>query len=77
MTLPNLPDASVPVGKRRRPTTRKSGARAACRRSTSSRKPHWDLGPALGILDFERATRMSGARFSVLHGRAARAWRAR
>ena len=30
---------------------------------------HWDLGPALGILDFERATKMSGARFSVLLGR--------
>jgi seryl-tRNA synthetase len=35
-------------------------------------KPHWELGPALGILDFERATRMSGARFSVLVGAGAR-----
>jgi seryl-tRNA synthetase len=35
-------------------------------------KAHWDLGPALGILDFERATRMSGARFSVLMGAGAR-----
>jgi len=39
-------------------------------------KPHWDLGPALGILDFERATRMSGARFSVLMGAGARLARA-
>jgi seryl-tRNA synthetase len=39
-------------------------------------KPHWDLGPALGILDFERATRMSGARFSVLLGAGARLARA-
>jgi len=39
-------------------------------------KPHWDLGPALGILDFERATRMSGARFSVLLGGGARLARA-
>ena len=31
-------------------------------------KPHWDVGPALGILDFERAARMSGARFAVLMG---------
>ena len=40
-------------------------------------KPHWEIGPALGILDFERATRMSGARFSVLLGRAARGSRGR
>ena len=39
-------------------------------------KPHWDLGVALGILDFERATRMSGARFSVLLGAGARLSRA-
>jgi seryl-tRNA synthetase len=39
-------------------------------------KAHWDLGPALGILDFERATRMSGARFSVLLGAGARLARA-
>ena len=32
-------------------------------------KPHWDLGPALGILDFERATKIAGARFSVLERR--------
>ena len=38
--------------------------------------PHWDLGAGLGILDFERATRMSGARFSVLLGAGARLSRA-
>jgi seryl-tRNA synthetase len=37
---------------------------------------HWDLGEALGILDFERATKMSGARFSVLRGAGARLSRA-
>jgi seryl-tRNA synthetase len=31
-------------------------------------QPHWDVGPALGILDFERAARISGARFAVLRG---------
>ena len=35
-------------------------------------KPHWELGPALGIIDFERATRMSGSRFAVLLGAGAR-----
>ena len=38
--------------------------------------PHWDLGPALGIIDFERATRIAGARFSVLSGAGARLSRA-
>jgi seryl-tRNA synthetase len=39
-------------------------------------KAHWDLGVALGILDFERATRMAGARFSVLLGAGAQMARA-
>jgi seryl-tRNA synthetase len=39
-------------------------------------KAHWDLGPALGIIDFERATKISGARFSVLMGAGARLARA-
>ncbi|MEA2665505.1 MAG: seryl-tRNA synthetase [Candidatus Eremiobacteraeota bacterium] len=39
-------------------------------------KPHWELGEALGILDFERAAKLSGARFSVLRGAGARLSRA-
>ena len=35
-------------------------------------KPHWDLGEALGVFDFERAAKLSGARFAVLYGAAAR-----
>jgi seryl-tRNA synthetase len=75
MTVPNLPHASVPVG-------RSSDDNQEVRRWGAPRafdfepKPHWDLGPALGILDFERATRMSGARFSVLQGAGARLERA-
>jgi seryl-tRNA synthetase len=75
MTLPNLPHASVPVGKT-------AGDNQEVRRHGEppafgfEPKPHWDLGPALGILDFERATRMSGARFSVLLGAGARLARA-
>ncbi len=74
-TLPNLPHASVPVG-----------ASAADNREVRRHgdppafdfepKAHWDLGPALGIVDFERATKMSGARFSVLLGAGARLSRA-
>jgi len=75
MTLPNLPHESVPVGT-------SAADNQEVRRHGEPRtfafdpKPHWDLGPALGILDFERATRMSGARFSVLLGGGARLARA-
>jgi seryl-tRNA synthetase len=75
MTVPNLPHASVPVGK-------SAEDNAEVRRHGEPRafdfepKPHWELGTALGIIDFERATRMSGARFSVLQGAGARLERA-
>ncbi|MEO8071260.1 MAG: serine--tRNA ligase, partial [Acidobacteriota bacterium] len=75
LTIPNLPHESVPVG-------RSSDDNAEVRRWGVPRvfsfppKPHWDLGTALGILDFERAARMSGARFSVLSGGGARLARA-
>ena len=39
-------------------------------------KPHWDLGPALGILDFERGVKITGSRFYVLSGAGARLQRA-
>jgi seryl-tRNA synthetase len=39
-------------------------------------KPHWELGPALGILDFERGTKITGSRFYVLKGPGARLQRA-
>jgi seryl-tRNA synthetase len=75
MTLPNLPHASVPVGKsaEENQEVRRHGEPPVF---SFEPKPHWDLGPALGILDFERATRMSGARFSVLLGAGARLARA-
>jgi seryl-tRNA synthetase len=75
MMLPNLPHESVPVGKT-------ADDNIEVRRVGEPRafdfepKAHWDLGPALGILDFERATKMSGARFSVLFGAGARLARA-
>ena len=75
MTLPNLPHASVPIGTSAADNqeVRRHGAPPVF---AFEPKPHWDLGPALGILDFERATRMSGARFSVLLGAGARLARA-
>jgi seryl-tRNA synthetase len=75
LTLPNLPHASVPVG-------RSADDNQEVRRHGEPRefefepKPHWEIGAALGILDFERATRMSGTRFSVLLGDGARLARA-
>jgi seryl-tRNA synthetase len=75
MSWPNLPHASVPEGK--------SDADNVVVRTWGQPRvfdfppqAHWDLGPALGILDFERATKMSGARFSVLLGAGARLSRA-
>ena len=75
LTLPNLPHESVPVGKSAADNAevRRWGTPPAM---DFEPKPHWELGPALGILDFERATRMSGARFSVLLGAGARLSRA-
>jgi len=73
--LPNLPHSSVVVGK-------SSADNQEIHRWGEPRtfdfepKPHWELGDGLGIIDFERATKMSGARFSVLSGAGARLERA-
>jgi seryl-tRNA synthetase len=75
LVIPNVPDGSVPVGS-------SAADNKEVRRHGTPRsfpfppKPHWDIGAELGILDFERATRMSGARFSVLIGGGARLARA-
>ncbi len=75
MSLPNLPHASVPRG---RNASENAVVRTWGEPKTFDFEPqaHWDLGPALGILDFERATKMSGSRFAVLTGAGARLSRA-
>jgi seryl-tRNA synthetase len=75
LVVPNVPDASVPVGASAADNNevRRHGTP---RHFDFTPKPHWDIGAALGILDFERAARMSGARFSVLLGGGARLARA-
>ena len=66
-TLPNLPHASVPVGKSAADNVvvRTWGDPVAL---PFEAKAHWDLGPQLGIIDFERATKISGSRFAILMG---------
>jgi seryl-tRNA synthetase len=75
LTLPNLPHASVPVGKGAEDNVevRRLGQPRAF---DFEPKAHWDLGPALGIIDFERGTKIAGARFTVLSGAGARLSRA-
>ena len=75
LRVPNLPHASVPVGKSAEDNVvvRTHGTPPVL---DFTPKAHWDLGVALGIVDFERAARMSGARFVVLFGAGARMERA-
>jgi seryl-tRNA synthetase len=75
LTLPNLPHSSVPVGTSAADNA-EVGRHGEPRTFDFVPQPHWDLGPALGILDFERGTRLAGARFSVLTGAGARLSRA-
>ncbi len=73
--VPNIPHESVPVGK-------SADDNVEVRRSGQPRqfdfepKAHWDLGPELKILDLERATKITGARFAVYWGMGARLERA-
>ncbi|WP_437325884.1 serine--tRNA ligase [Sorangium sp. So ce381] len=73
--VPNLPDPSVPVGagEEGNVVVRTWGEKPTF---SFAPKSHWDIGTALGLLDFERAAKLSGARFTVLMGAAARLERA-
>ena len=75
LRIPNLPHASVPAGKDagHNVETRRWGAPPTL---TTPAKSHWDLGETLGILDFDRAAKITGARFAVLTGAGARLERA-
>ncbi len=75
LTVPNRPHSSVPVG-------RDASANVEARRWGAPPKfdfqprPHWEIGEAAGILDFQRAVKMTGARFAVYKGLGARLERA-
>jgi seryl-tRNA synthetase len=74
-TLPNIPDERTPYGK-------SEDENVVLRTIGEPRKfdfkplPHWDLGPALGIIDFERGAKLTGSRFYVLQKAGARLQRA-
>ena len=74
-TLPNIPHESVPVGldESANVEVRRWGAQPEF---SFEPKDHVDLGTALGILDLERATKITGARFAILNGAGARLERA-
>jgi seryl-tRNA synthetase len=73
--IPNLPHESVPIGK-------SAAENQEVRRWGEPRqfdfepKPHWELGTELGILDFDRAAKIAGARFALYYGTGARLERA-
>lgn len=73
--VPNLPHESVPAGKDERDNIeiRRWGT---ARSFSFQPKAHWDLGPELGILDLERAAKVTGARFAVYWGLGAKLERA-
>src|SRR6059036_1022353 len=74
-TMPNLPDPAVPVGStdEQNVEVRRVGDPP---RFDFPAKAHWDLCPPLGVLDLERATKITGSPFPLLAGRGARLERA-
>jgi seryl-tRNA synthetase len=75
LEVPNLPHPAVPIGRDERDNrvVRTEGDEPP--RSFTPR-PHWEIGPELGVLDFERGVKISGSRFYVLLGAGARLQRA-
>ncbi len=74
-TLPNLPSASVPHGRSEHDNVLQKTWGTLPNFGFAPR-PHWEIGEALGILDFERAAKISGSRFTVHFGQGARLERA-
>ena len=75
LQVPNMPDPSVPAGKDESENviTRTWGELPEF---GFEALPHWELGPSLGLIDFDRGVKISGTRFYILNGLAARLQRA-
>ncbi len=73
--IPNVPHESVPVGASAA-DNKEIRRWGEPRKFDFEPKAHWDLGPQLGILDFERAAKLTGARFAVYQGLGAKLERA-
>ncbi|MBM3131252.1 MAG: serine--tRNA ligase [Chloroflexi bacterium] len=73
--MPNLPDDDVPFGTDDSKSVVVKTA-GEPRQLDFAPVPHWDLGPALGIIDFERGIKLAGSRFYVLSGAGSRLQRA-
>ena len=73
--IPNVPDSSVPVGTSEE-SNREEKKWGEVRKFSFEPKPHWEIGENLGILNFEQARKLSGARFAVYRGDGARLERA-
>jgi seryl-tRNA synthetase len=69
--IPNIPDGRVPIGKDERDNV-VLRTKGEIPKFSFNPQPHWDLGPALGIIDFERGVKITGSRFYVLSGAGAR-----
>ena len=74
-TIPNIPDPSTPIGKDESENVvlRSYGE---IPQFDFTPQPHWELGPKLGIIDFDRGVKLTGSRFYVLNGAGARLQRA-
>jgi seryl-tRNA synthetase len=75
LRLPNMPEDSVPLGEDESDNVQ-ARTWGEPRQFDFPPKPHWELGESLGIIDFERGTRLSGSRFYVLKDWGARLQRA-
>jgi seryl-tRNA synthetase len=74
-TLPNIPDERTPLGRSEEDNVVLT-THGEISKYPFKPKPHWELGTTLGILDFDRGTKMTGSRFYVLNGEGARLQRA-
>lgn len=75
LSVPNIPHPSVPVGKNET-DNKPVKIWGEIPKSDFTYLPHWEIGENLGILDFERAAKLTGARFVVYYGLGARLERA-